>query len=111
MKEEDKSYIEAYLSKVIGICINLSYTRDRLGNVTFKNKEALNNNINRLITMAASQLEAPEDEIKKNLIETYKKKGEEAEYRVETQGFISLLEDMQPKDYERKYIDKEIFLS
>ena len=100
MKEEDKSYIESYVSKVIGICINSSYTKDRLGNVTFKNKEGLNNNINRLITQAARQLEASEDEIKKYLIQTYKKKGEEAEYRIETQGFISVLEDMQLKDGE-----------
>lgn len=102
MREEDRSYIESYLAKVIGICINLSYARDRLGNVTFKNKEGLNNNINRLITQTASQLETSEEEIRGYLIETYKKKGEEPEYRVETQGFISVLEGMQPKDYEKR---------
>lgn len=107
MKEEDKSYIEAYLSKVIGICINLSYTRDRLGNVTFKDRERLVNNINRLIVEADSKLEASEDEIRNYLIETYRKKSTDPEYRVETQEFISVLESMQENKEEQREIKIE----
>lgn len=107
MREEDKSYIESYLAKVIGICINLSYTRDRLGNLTFKNRDRLVDNINRLITETDSKLEASEDEIRDYLIDTYRKKSTNPEYRVETQGFISVLESMQENKEEQKEIKIE----
>ena len=102
MREEDKSYIESYLAKVIGLCINLSYTKDRLGNLTFKDRNKLVNNINRLITEADSKLESSEDEIREYLIATYRKKSIDPEYMIETQGFISVLESMQKSNEEQK---------
>lgn len=107
MREEDKSYIESYLCKVIGICIKSDYTRDRLGNLTFKNRDKLVNNINRIIAETDSKLEASEEEIRDYLIETYKKKSIDPEYRVETQEFISVLESMQENKGEQKEIKME----
>ena len=98
MRKEDKLYIESYLCKIVSLCAEANYKIDRLGNIVFKDKNKVIENINKLISESTQKLEASEEEIRNYLTYVYKQKSINSEFAKEGTELISILEESKQND-------------
>lgn len=93
MKKEDKLYIESYVCKLVSLCAEADYRVDKFGNIVFKNKNKVIDNINKVILKSKEQgIEASEEEIRDYLIKIYQERSENPELTREAIEIISILE-------------------
>lgn len=93
MKKEDELYIESYLCKIVALYAEGNYKTDKLGNIVFKDKNKVIENINKLIANSTKCMEASESEIRDYLIDVYKEKSINPEFAREGTELISILEE------------------
>ena len=100
MSEEQKLYIELYLEKYISLTVEGDYNLDKFGNLVFKNKTALVEQIANIINETEQKMNISAEEITECLLSIYKKKSEINKYPAESLEIISILGELNKKDKE-----------
>lgn len=102
MKEEDKLYIESYVCKLVSLCAEADYRIDKFGNIVFKDKNKVKNNIKKVILDASKELELSEDEVRNYLIKIYSEKIINPEFTKEGEQLISLFQETVEQKEDKK---------
>lgn len=93
MKLEDELYIEAYLCKIIELRVESKYKIDKFGNIVYKDKNEVIEEVRKLVSNPPKELEASEDEIRNYLIHIYEQRIINPEFKKEGTELISILRD------------------
>lgn len=96
MRKEDEIYVELHILRLVSLCAEINYTTDKFGNIVFKDKNKVIENINKVISDSTKLLEASEDEVRDYLIQIYKNKIELPEFTKEGTEILSILEELKP---------------
>ena len=102
MLKEQKLYIELCLEKSISLTVEGNYDVDKFGNIIFKNKQALVEELNGIITDASQKIDIPSDEINEYLLRIYNEKSQRSKYPKESLEIISLLQELGENKKENK---------
>lgn len=106
MKKENEIYIELHISKLIEVSAELEYTTDKLGNMIFKDKAKLKEDINELILNTSKEIDVSEEEIRDYLIKLYQDKSQNKDFEKEGTDLILILQELG-KDIEEDKDNKE----
>ena len=103
MKKEDELYIESELYKIVSLYAEADYELDKFGNIIFKDKSKVLQNISNVIDMASKEKNIPIDEIENYLIQVCKGKIEETQnpiFEREETEIIFIIEEIKNKRME-----------
>ena len=103
MKKEDELYIESELYKIISLYAESDYELDKFGNIVFKNKAKVLQNIGTVIENVSKERVIPINEIEDYLIQICRGKVEEMQnplFEQEETEIIFIIEEIKNRRLE-----------